>query len=102
VGAWLVFHDKPVLLGTAFPAYAFRLRHAVDADRIAASDNVTRRLIQEGAQTVSVGFLFSLGRSTARPATGPVSHSVPVGSSFVSASLERLAGTGRSVSGMKT
>jgi high-affinity nickel permease len=39
LGAWiwafLAFHDKPVLLGTAFLAYTFGLRHAVDADHIA-------------------------------------------------------------------
>jgi nickel/cobalt transporter (NiCoT) family protein len=68
VGAWiwafLAFHDKPVLLGTAFLAYTFGLRHAVDADHIAAIDNVTRKLMQEGKRPVSVGFFFSLGHST--------------------------------------
>src|SRR5580693_9809323 len=68
LGAWiwafLVFHDKPVLLGTAFLAYTFGLRHAVDADHIAAIDNVTRKLMQEGKHPVSVGFFFSLGHST--------------------------------------
>src|ERR1700688_3534798 len=58
------FHDYPVLLGTAFLAYSFGLRHAVDADHIAAIDNVTRKLMQEGKQPVSVGFFFSLGHST--------------------------------------
>lgn len=68
VGAWVwaffVFHDKPVLLGTAFLAYTFGLRHAVDADHIAAIDNVTRKLMQEGRRPVSVGLFFSLGHST--------------------------------------
>lgn len=68
VGAWiwalLAFHNKPVLLGTAFLAYSFGLRHAVDADHIAAIDNVTRKLMQEGKRPVSVGFFFSLGHST--------------------------------------
>ncbi|MBV8141103.1 MAG: HoxN/HupN/NixA family nickel/cobalt transporter [Verrucomicrobia bacterium] len=68
LGAWiwalLAFHDKPVLLGTAFLAYTFGLRHAVDADHIAAIDNVTRKLMQEGKRPVSVGFFFSLGHST--------------------------------------
>jgi high-affinity nickel-transport protein len=67
-GAWiwafLAFHDKPVLLGTAFLAYTFGLRHAVDADHIAAIDNVTRKLMQEGKRPLSVGFFFSLGHST--------------------------------------
>jgi high-affinity nickel-transport protein len=53
-----------VLLGTAFLAYSFGLRHAVDADHIAAIDNVTRKLMQEGKRPVAVGFMFSLGHST--------------------------------------
>jgi len=68
VVAWLwalmAFHNYPVLLGTAFLAYTFGLRHAVDADHIAAIDNVTRKLMQEGKQPVAVGFFFSLGHST--------------------------------------
>ena len=62
--AFLAFHDKPLLLGTALLAYTFGLRHAVDADHIAAIDNVTRKLIQEGKRQVGVGFFFSLGHST--------------------------------------
>jgi nickel/cobalt transporter (NiCoT) family protein len=66
--AWLwavaAFHRFPVLLGTAFLAYSFGLRHAVDADHIAAIDNVTRKLMQEGKRPVAVGFMFSLGHST--------------------------------------
>ena len=50
VAAWawalIAFHDYPVLLGTCFLAYSFGLRHAVDADHIAAIDNVTRKLMQ--------------------------------------------------------
>jgi high-affinity nickel-transport protein len=68
IGAWvwayLVFHDQPVLLGTAFLAYSFGLRHALDADHIAAIDNVTRKLVQNGDRPVSVGFYFALGHST--------------------------------------
>jgi high-affinity nickel-transport protein len=68
VGAWLwalaAFHRFPVLLGTAFLAYSFGLRHAVDADHIAAIDNVTRKLMQEGKRPVAIGFFFSLGHST--------------------------------------
>jgi len=68
VGAWLwaiiVFRHYPVLLGTALLAYSFGLRHAVDADHIAAIDNVTRKLMQEGKRPVAVGFMFSLGHST--------------------------------------
>ncbi|WP_371320001.1 HoxN/HupN/NixA family nickel/cobalt transporter [Pseudomonas gingeri] len=64
VWALLAFHDHPVLLGTALLAYGFGLRHAVDADHIAAIDNVTRKLMQENKRPVSVGFFFSLGHSS--------------------------------------
>ena len=68
LGAWLwaiiAFHHFPVLLGTALLAYSFGLRHAVDADHIAAIDNVTRKLMQDGKRPVAVGFMFSLGHST--------------------------------------
>ena len=66
--SWLwaltAFREYPVLLGTALLAYTFGLRHAVDADHIAAIDNVTRKLMQAGKQPISVGFFFSLGHST--------------------------------------
>src|SRR6185437_2633650 len=68
VGAWswavLVFRERPILLGTAFLAYSLGLRHAVDADHIAAIDNVTRKLMQDGKRPVAIGFMFSLGHST--------------------------------------
>jgi nickel/cobalt transporter (NiCoT) family protein len=68
LGAWVwagvAFHHYPVLLGTALLAYSFGLRHAVDADHIAAIDNVTRKLMQDGKRPVAVGFMFSLGHST--------------------------------------
>ncbi len=64
IWALVAFHDYPVLIGTAFLAYTFGLRHAVDADHIAAIDNVTRKLMQEGKRPVSVGFFFALGHST--------------------------------------
>src|SRR5262249_51264003 len=64
--AWalVTFRNHPVLLGTSFLAYTLGLRHAVDADHIAAIDNVTRKLMQEGKRPVAVGFFFSLGHST--------------------------------------
>jgi len=62
--AVLAFERYPLLLGTALLAYSFGLRHAVDADHIAAIDNVTRKLMQEGKQPVTAGFFFSLGHST--------------------------------------
>jgi high-affinity nickel-transport protein len=68
IGAWIwavsSFHGYPLLLGTAFLAYTFGLRHAVDADHIAAIDNVTRKLMQQGQKPVGVGLYFSLGHST--------------------------------------
>ena len=68
VGAWVwalaAFHDYPVLLGMAFLAYTFGLRHAVDVDHIAAIDNVTRKLMQDGRRPIGVGLYFSLGHST--------------------------------------
>jgi high-affinity nickel-transport protein len=68
LGGWLwalaVFRDQPLLLGTALLAYGFGLRHAVDADHIAAIDNVTRKLMQAGQRPVGVGLFFALGHST--------------------------------------
>jgi len=65
VAAWtwalIAFVDRPILLGTAFLAYMFGLRHAFDADHIAAIDNVVRKLMQDGKSPYSVGFFFSLG-----------------------------------------
>ncbi|GBE00647.1 MAG TPA: HoxN/HupN/NixA family nickel/cobalt transporter [Nitrospirae bacterium] len=52
------------LLGIGALAYWFGLRHAFDADHIAAIDNVTRKLRQSGQKPVAVGFFFSLGHST--------------------------------------
>jgi high-affinity nickel-transport protein len=61
--ALVALGDRPVLLGTALLAYTFGLRHAVDADHIAAIDNVTRKLMQQGQRPVGVGLFFSLGHS---------------------------------------
>jgi len=67
-GAWAwafaAFHGNPLLLGTALLAYGLGLRHAVDADHIAAIDNVTRKLMQEGKRPIGIGFFFALGHST--------------------------------------
>ena len=62
--AIVAFHPYPLLMGTALLAYSLGLRHAVDADHIAAIDNVTRKLMQEGKRPVAVGLMFSLGHST--------------------------------------
>jgi high-affinity nickel-transport protein len=63
--AWalVAFGDQPVLLGTALLAWSLGLRHAVDADHIAAIDNVTRKLMQAGRRSVTVGLYFALGHS---------------------------------------
>ncbi|HEY5226662.1 MAG TPA: HoxN/HupN/NixA family nickel/cobalt transporter [Methylovirgula sp.] len=67
IGAWIwaivAFHDKPVLLGVALVIYGLGLRHAVDADHIAAIDNVTRKLMQMKQRPVAVGFFFAMGHS---------------------------------------
>jgi nickel/cobalt transporter (NiCoT) family protein len=62
--AWIGLRSSPALFGTAFLAYSFGLRHAMDADHIAAIDNVTRKLMNDGKRPVSVGFFFALGHST--------------------------------------
>ncbi|WP_213993563.1 HoxN/HupN/NixA family nickel/cobalt transporter [Sodalis sp. dw_96] len=64
--AWalLEFNHNAALIGAALLAYSYGLRHAVDADHIAAIDNVTRKLMQQGQQPVCVGACFSLGHST--------------------------------------
>ncbi|HQT39598.1 MAG TPA: HoxN/HupN/NixA family nickel/cobalt transporter [Acidocella sp.] len=68
VGLWglavITFRHYPVLLGTSFLAYSFGLRHSVDADHIAAIDNVTRKLMGQGRRPVGVGLYFSLGHSS--------------------------------------
>jgi high-affinity nickel-transport protein len=51
-------------VGTGILAYTLGMRHAFDADHIAAIDNTTRKLVNEGKRPLSVGFFFSLGHST--------------------------------------
>src|ERR1043166_2075284 len=55
---------NPALTGLATLAYTFGLRHAFDADHIAAIDNTTRKLLQDGERPLGPGFFFSLGHST--------------------------------------
>lgn len=62
--AFYTLSGKPLLFGTAVLAYTLGLRHGVDADHIAAIDNVTRKLMQEGKKPASLGFFFSLGHSS--------------------------------------
>jgi len=67
IGAWswelIVFRGNPTLIGVALLVYGLGMRHAVDADHIAAIDNVTRKLIQDNRRSVTVGFYFALGHS---------------------------------------
>ncbi|WP_454643912.1 HoxN/HupN/NixA family nickel/cobalt transporter [Bradyrhizobium liaoningense] len=68
VAAWVwafsLFGDRPTVMATALLAWVFGLRHAVDADHIAAIDNVVRKLMQAGGAPRSVGLYFALGHST--------------------------------------
>jgi high-affinity nickel-transport protein len=54
----------PAIAGLGLLAYTFGLRHAFDADHIAAIDNTTRKLLQQDEKPLGVGFFFSLGHST--------------------------------------
>lgn len=74
IWAWVlyIFRDHPVMLGTALLAYSFGLRHAVDADHIAAIDRLLARLfrplfrlVTESWHMLPLGFLFGLGFDTA-------------------------------------
>ncbi|MFM0225390.1 HoxN/HupN/NixA family nickel/cobalt transporter [Paraburkholderia dipogonis] len=68
LAAWLAalmaFRGYPLLMGSCLLAYSLGLRHAVDADHIAAIDNVTRKLMQSGQRPLTAGLMFSLGHST--------------------------------------
>ena len=56
--------SNPALAGLGTLAYTFGLRHAFDADHIAAIDNTTRKFLQDGKRPLGTGFFFSLGHST--------------------------------------
>jgi len=68
VGAWLwalvMFRNQPLLLSTCVLAYGLGLRHGVDADHIAAIDNVTRKLMGQKQRPLSAGLFFALGHSS--------------------------------------
>src|SRR5947199_10825734 len=51
-------------MGLGVTAFTLGMRHAFDADHIAAIDNTTRKLMSDGRRPLSVGFWFSLGHST--------------------------------------
>ena len=56
--------EKSFGIGIGVTAYTLGMRHAFDADHIAAIDNTTRKLMGEGKRPLSVGFWFSLGHSS--------------------------------------
>lgn len=62
--AFLAFHQSPALMAASLLAWCYGLRHAVDADHIAAIDNVTRKMMQRGQRPFGVGAWFSLGHSS--------------------------------------
>lgn len=67
IGGWLLalaaFWRHPALLGVCLVVYGFGLRHAIDADHIAAIDNVTRKLLHQGRCPRAAGFWFAMGHS---------------------------------------
>jgi nickel/cobalt transporter (NiCoT) family protein len=83
--------SHPVLLGLVTLAYGLGLRHAVDVDHIAAIDNVTRKLMQDGQKPIGVGFFFSLGHSTI---VILLSLLIGISSSFISSNLPAFKETG--------
>jgi high-affinity nickel-transport protein len=95
VWAALALKDQPVLMGTALLAYTFGLRHAVDADHIAAIDNVTRKLMQAGNRPIGVGFFFAFGHSTIVLA---LSVAVAFAATAVSEGVESIRAVGGMVS----
>ena len=56
--------NKVLGVGLGLTAYTLGMRHAFDADHIAAIDNTTRKLMSDGQRPMSVGFWFSLGHSS--------------------------------------
>lgn len=62
--AWNAFSSSSALMAASLLAWCYGLRHAVDADHIAAIDTVTRKMMQQGKRPSGVGAWFSLGHST--------------------------------------
>ncbi|BAM91835.1 hydrogenase nickel incorporation [Bradyrhizobium oligotrophicum S58] len=62
--AFSLYADRPAIVGTAMLAWLLGLRHAVDADHIAAIDNVVRKLVQDGDTPRAAGLYFALGHSS--------------------------------------
>lgn len=64
IWAWQLFAQSPALMAASLLAWCYGLRHAVDADHIAAIDNVTRKMMQQGKRPFGIGAWFSLGHSS--------------------------------------
>lgn len=91
-GLFLLFaHPHPELAGLGPLAYALGLRHAFDADHIAAIDNTTRKLLQDGRPAHGAGFFFALGHSSGVFALGVA---VVVAAKAVSENLPSLSAAG--------
>ncbi len=90
--------------GLGVTAYTLGLRHAFDADHIAAIDNTTRKLMADGKRSVSAGFWFALGHSTVVVVLATLismgSHLVSTLSSDDSGTHQTLGLVGTSVSGL--
>jgi len=102
VGLFLYYSPHyPALAGLAALAYTFGLRHAFDADHIAAIDNTTRKLLQDGKRPLGTGFFFSLGHSTIvfsltaglAVAAGTVHSSIPTLQAYGSTIGASVSGT---------
>ncbi len=81
----------PLLIGLVTLAYGFGLRHAGDADHIAAIDNTTRKLMRDGKRPVAVGLFFSIGHSTV---VVLLSALVAFSASYAAQHLESFKATG--------
>ncbi len=62
--AMMAFHNNTTLMAACLLAWCYGLRHAVDADHIAAIDTVTRKMMQQNKRPFGVGAWFSLGHSS--------------------------------------
>ncbi len=95
LGSWIAIGFAsvryPILSGLGLTAYGFGLRHAVDPDHIAAIDNTTRKLMQDGKRPVAVGLFFSLGHSTV---VLLLSFLVAVSAAFLKTNLPALQSVG--------
>jgi nickel/cobalt transporter (NiCoT) family protein len=96
VGWGLYLHyvaGYPALVGLGFVAYMFGLRHAFDADHIAAVDDSVRFMLQKGKKPLGVGFFFSLGHAT-------IVLGLAVGIAFAAAAVKRELPQLRSIGGV--